>query len=62
MLASTLPSVSRLDEVKAAIEREQCQTKEQREQSEARFDFAESRLSSRNSNCLGYALQGGGRR
>ena len=39
-------------QAKAAGKREQCQAKEQREQSEACFDFAESRLSSRNSNCL----------
>ena len=34
--------------------REQSQTKEQREQCDARIDTAESRLSSRNSNCFGY--------
>ena len=36
-------------------QREQCQAKEQREPNDARINLAESRLSSRNSNCLSIA-------
>jgi hypothetical protein len=39
---------------KIAIKREQGQANEQREQFDVCIDTAESRLSSRNSNCLNY--------
>ena len=57
------PSDTAADECRFnfAIKREESQAKEQREQYQARLKTAESRLSSRNSNRLGYALQGGGR-
>ena len=44
---------------KAAIEREQCQTKEQREPNDARVNLAESRLSSRNSSLFEHCRNDG---